>query len=200
MMTVMGLTGYENQLFVITHSNITLRKLAEIKLESLAQQDPLTGLANRRHFHSYMDLEWNRCRRDQTPISLIMFDIDHFKSINDTYGHTTGDVCLTTVANVIGTFARRPYDLAVRWGGEEFILALAGTTHPTALQIADQIRVTIEQLDCSDYGHCTVSAGVASAIPVAGDYSGLIQQVDEALYSAKETGRNKVVSFEELHH
>lgn len=197
MMTITALTGYENELFVITHSNITLRKLAELKVESLAQQDPLTGLSNRRHFESHLEIEWHRSRRERTPISFIMIDIDHFKTINDQYGHAIGDICLNAVASVVGSSARRASDLAVRWGGEEFVLILSNTNKQAAIEVADQIRLKVEQLKSPEFGSCTVSAGVSSAIPEGEDYSGIIQLADKALYSAKETGRNKVVSLPE---
>jgi len=197
MMTIAALKGYGNELFVITHSNITLRKLAELKVESLAQRDPLTGLSNRRHFENHLDIEWHRSRRERTPISFIMIDIDHFKSINDKYGHFIGDMCLKAVATVVGSSARRASDLAVRWGGEEFVLILANTNRQAAIEIANQIRMSVEQLKSPDFGNCTVSAGLSSAIPEGDDYGGIMKLADKALYMAKETGRNKVFSFSE---
>ena len=147
MMTITGLTGDQKEFFVITHSNITLRKLAEEKVESLAQLDPLTGLSNRRHFESHLEIEWHRSRREQTPISFVMVDIDHFKAINDHHGHAIGDACLNAVAQVVKNHARRATDLAVRWGGEEFILILANTNLQSALEIANQIRLAVEELN-----------------------------------------------------
>lgn len=195
MMTIMALTGYENALFVITHINITLRKLAEEKVELLARHDPLTGLANRRHFDNHLNTEWHRSRREGLHLSAIMIDIDHFKAINDKHGHAIGDLCLNAVASVISQFARRATDLPVRWGGEEFILVLADTPLASALAVAEQIRLAVAQLQSPDFGGCTISAGVAAVIPDGDAYDIVIKQADKALYRAKETGRNRVVSF-----
>jgi diguanylate cyclase (GGDEF)-like protein len=195
MMNIVGMVGYENEIFVITHSNITQRKLIEEQVELLSLIDPLTGLSNRRHFENFLLSEWHRNQREQTSISLIMIDIDYFKALNDNYGHLIGDKCLKAVASIISQFARRPSDLAVRWGGEEFILVMGNTTSESVFEIASQIRLAVEMLNSSEFGRCTVSAGVSSIIPDDEDHYRLIKEADAALYMAKESGRNKLAVF-----
>jgi len=194
-MTVVNMVGYENQLFVITHSNITERKLFEEQVELLSLHDPLTGLSNRRHFESFINTEWNRNEREQTPVSLIIIDIDNFKALNDKHGHINGDNCIKAIASIVGNAARRSGDLAVRWGGEEFILILGNTTNQAAVEIANHIRLSVEQLRSNEYGNCSVSLGLTSIIPNNKDQNRLIKEADAALYFAKETGRNRLVNF-----
>ena len=114
------LQGGSRSLLVISHHNVTQRKLAEERAEHLARHDALTGLPNRLHFAERLENEWRRSLRERTPISLVMLDVDHFKDYNDEFGHPTGDRCLKDVGRVLTTFSNRASDIAVRYGGEEF--------------------------------------------------------------------------------
>lgn len=196
MMRAAPLHGDSGNLFVISHHNITQRKLAEEQVKYLSMHDSLTGLANRRHFNQFLNNEWRRGARNRSPLSFIMFDLDHFKAYNDELGHLAGDQCLIKVAQVFQAAAGRPGDLAVRYGGEEFGLLLEDTGLNDSAKVADAARQKIYELDLFYRGtnRVTVSAGVASAIP-DGEQSEivLIREADEALYRAKQQGRNRIV-------
>lgn len=195
MMRIAPVRGNGGNLFVISHRNITKRKLAEQKAESLSLQDSLTGLANRRHLDRFLSHEWQRGLRYRSPVSLVMLDIDHFKAFNDRFGHLAGDQCLCRVGHALQGFARRPGDLAARYGGEEFALILGETSMAEAHKTAEAIRREIGALDFSDAGipKVSISAGVASAIPEAGQpETVLVREADKALYYAKQAGRNRV--------
>ncbi len=194
MMQMKPLSVSNEPLYVISHLNITQRKLAERHAESLSIRDPLTGLSNRRHFESFFVAEWQRCLREQTSISLVIFDIDHFKDINDRFGHGIGDDCLVRVADIIRDASRRAGDIAVRWGGEEFILLLGNTTQEGAMKIAEDVRLQVLQLPDVNGVKLTLSAGVASTVPNGAIDHRLLSLADDALYQAKRTGRNKVLS------
>lgn len=189
--------------FVNVVRDISDRRRAEDKLneaflmvESLASVDGLTGLANRRRFDETLEQEWHRAQRDQTPLSLLMIDVDHFKLYNDLYGHLAGDDCLRQIAQTVRTLAHRPADLSARYGGEEFAVILPGNGQPGALEIATRICHVIEQLriphaDCP-WGVVTLSIGVATCFPVTGlEHSLVVQAADAALYRAKRSGRNR---------
>lgn len=195
LMNVVGLTGYTDELFVIIHSDITQRKLAEQQVERLSLLDPLTGLANRRHLMQFLPSEWQRSRREETPISLILMDIDDFKKINDQHGHVAGDECLKQIAELVQRCARRPGDLAVRWGGEEFMLVLGHTDSDTALAIATELLLTVRRTESAKHFRRTISLGVSTARPSGDDYEDLIQQADSALYQAKKAGKNQVLRY-----
>lgn len=173
-------------------------KLAN-ELEQLSMVDSLTGLANRRHFDEVLTREWGRCKREQKSIALVFLDVDKFKPYNDYYGHQRGDDCLRQLARVFSNGARRPSDLAVRYGGEEFIVLLPETGELAARQIAEALvrDVAAQGLPhaTSDVSNVvTVSAGVAVLIPEEGvnNQTQLIELADEALYRAKQEGRNCV--------
>jgi diguanylate cyclase (GGDEF)-like protein len=195
MMRVAPLQGGATGQFVISHHNITQRKLAEQQSEYLSLHDPLTGLANRRQFNQFLDSEWRRNARNRTPLGFIMFDLDHFKDYNDELGHLAGDQCLVNVAQVLQAHSGRPGDLAVRYGGEEFALLLGNTGTGESVQLAEAIRNRIYELDMRYRGtlRVTISAGVAAAIP--GDEQtamSLVREADDALYRAKQMGRNRI--------
>lgn len=167
-------------------------------MQRLATLDGLTGLPNRRRFDEYLDQEWRRLRREQVPLSLILCDIDFFKLYNDTYGHQAGDTCLISVASAIAQAVKRPADLVARYGGEEFAVILPNTTQNGALQVAEAIRVAVQDLKIvhshslvSQY--VTLSLGVATMVPDC-DTSPeiLLKAADEALYQAKALGRDRV--------
>jgi len=198
LMQMHQLAGQETSLYVISHLNITQRKLAEDEAEYLSTHDPLTGLYNRRHFENFFASEWHRNLRNRTPISLVMFDLDHFKQLNDQLGHVHGDDCLLRVAHIIRDAARRADDIAVRWGGEEFILLLGNTAVEAAMSIAEGVRLQVQNLPPVNGVKVTISAGIASAIPDGPVNHNLISIADKALYQAKQNGRNAVVSADML--
>ncbi|MBW8801043.1 MAG: diguanylate cyclase [Streptomyces sp.] len=169
---------------------------ANEQLELLATTDPLTGLANRRHFTEALDLEWRRAVRPDSSLAIAMLDIDHFKLFNDHYGHPAGDECLRRVAHAIKDSVRDT-DMVARYGGEEFIVVLPTTSMTDALMVAGRIRRAVEKLalphELTEPGIVTVSVGVAGGPPsVAETAEQLIKIADDALYEAKRAGRNRV--------
>jgi diguanylate cyclase (GGDEF)-like protein len=185
--------------FVISHHNITKRKLAEEQVNHLAMHDPLTGLANRRYFTEKLDREIRRSIRNQTMISLIALDVDYFKEYNDEFGHFAGDQCLENVAQTLLSFARRPSDLAARLGGDEFFLLLGDTNFAESQKVADEILIAINDLKIiyGDSKQVTASMGVASMIPHQIQHEEfLLQEADKALYRAKLGGRNRVIHIQ----
>ena len=165
------------------------------KLEQLSRTDPLTGLANRRRFMMVLEHAFGHSLRAAIPLSLVMLDIDHFKKINDTYGHQGGDEVLVAVA---GLLRPEPGDdiLAARYGGEEFALILPDTALETAGRGAERLRRQIENLTFSGHLsslHLTASFGVAALPhPAITTMDQLIREADKALYRAKHGGRNRV--------
>lgn len=168
-------------------------------LNELAQRDGLTGLYNRRIFDDYIQRVWRQARRDQASVEIIFIDIDHFKVYNDLHGHQAGDDCLRRVALTISRSAKRPFDFSARYGGEEFVLVLYGPPDDYARMLPEQLRKDIIDLAIHHEGShvaptITVSVGVALADPSSGrSLTGAIQAADEALYEAKQGGRNRVV-------
>lgn len=167
------------------------------RLDRLSRQDALTGLANRRHFDEEMQQEWRRATRQQSSLAVLMIDIDHFKHYNDTLGHVNGDSCLRRVAGLIATHTRRPGDLAVRYGGEEFLLLFPETDRDTACQQAERLLASlrearIPQAPGLPREFVSISVGVAVAIPGVSMLSPgeLICAADDALYEAKHAGRD----------
>jgi diguanylate cyclase (GGDEF)-like protein len=182
-------------------------KVEKEKAEQLAQSllaistlDGLTGIPNRRHFDSVIAKEWNRATRAGTPVSLIMCDIDHFKTYNDNYGHQKGDNCLIQIATLLQDHARRDGDLAARYGGEEFVIVLPTTSLDSAREVAEQMRKGIENLGIahrySDTNNIvTASFGVSTMVPQRDQQPRLlIARADKAMYAAKQAGRNRVVA------
>ena len=181
--------------------DISDRKQLEQELEALAMRDGLTGLANRRSFDEALERSWRQTLRQGGEMALLLLDLDNFKQFNDLYGHQAGDDCLRTVAKALGEFARRPADLACRYGGEEFTLILGDAEPAAATQIAESIRSSIAALGVphagnADRGYVTVSVGVATAVARIGGSirmpESLLQAADHALYKAKTAGRNRV--------
>jgi diguanylate cyclase (GGDEF)-like protein len=174
-----------------------LEERALTSLVDLAMRDPLTGAYNRRHLEELLKNELAFAARQGTSLSLVLVDIDHFKRVNDTYGHRAGDVVLQLVATSIQRVLR-PYDVLCRFGGEEFVVVARDTTPRNAEILAERIRRRVETLPLEVGGRkfrVTVSAGVVTAAPDAEDLDmeGLIEAVDAAMYRAKRAGRNRVV-------
>jgi diguanylate cyclase (GGDEF)-like protein/PAS domain S-box-containing protein len=168
----------------------TERVQIEERLKQLATTDTLTGICNRRHFDEVLASEIDRAARFSSPLSLILFDIDHFKRINDTFGHQAGDRVLTQLAVVVGNTIRT-VDLFARWGGEEFVVLLPGSDLNAGRLLAEKLRMAIEKQAFSDVGQVTCSFGVAEYVP--GDsMDALMKKVDRCLYHAKASGRNRV--------
>lgn len=180
----------------LIESERDLRK-ANSALERLSQLDPLTNTANRRRFDIALDQAGRRAVRQQRPVSLLIIDIDHFKGINDVHGHSYGDVCLVSVARVLGQQAQRPYDLLARYGGDEFLLLLPDTGSAGATAVADRVHKTIAALGLENQasgtgGHLTVSIGLGvSDSQFNTGAAGLVDLADRALYEAKRRGRNQ---------
>lgn len=174
-------------------------------LEDLAERDGLTGLYNRRAYSGHMERIWRQSQRDQTELTVMLIDIDHFKAFNDLYGHQAGDDALKRVAEVIALAAQRPLDFAARFGGEEFSLVLYGQASEFSRALSEQIREQVMRLAIahaqSSTGAClTVSIGVCMLMPGAErSLTGAVQMADEALYQAKDEGRNRVVVKESRH-
>jgi len=175
------------------------RKLEEAnrELERLSQLDGLTGIANRRSFDATLDREWRRAVRERTWISLLLADLDHFKTFNDTYGHLHGDDALRKAAAVLKDAARRVTDLVARYGGEEFAILLPGAGPDAAAQVAERARTGLEALALAEAGTgaappVTVSIGAASARGPGQQLTEFFGAADQALYRAKRLGRNRV--------
>lgn len=173
-------------------------------LQRLMNSDGLTGLSNRRHFDEYLEMEWRRSLREQSQLSLLMIDVDYFKSYNDTFGHVAGDEALRQVAGAIREGCSRSSDLAARYGGEEFAMVLPGTSPGGARLLAEKVRRTVESLQISHDqprpgSHLTVSIGVSTLVPGGGGqtFRVLIEMADQALYQAKNNGRNQVGLMEQ---
>ena len=176
-----------------------LQILSQIRtIERLGLIDPLTNIRNRRSFNDRLTTEWRRCLREKLPLSFLMVDVDKFKNYNDTYGHPQGDTLLKSLAMVFESLARRPADIVARLGGEEFGLLLPETGLKPALEIAENIRSSVEELrimtaDRKTETRTTVSIGAASCIPTENMLSEeLVSRADEFLYQAKKSGRNRV--------
>jgi diguanylate cyclase (GGDEF)-like protein len=196
-------TGIPPGILIIVR-DIAERKCAEELLlqayqavERLAVVDPLTGLANRRRFDEYLNAEWHRAMREQTPLSLLMFDADHFKLYNDSYGHLRGDSCLKQIAETSLDVAARTGDLVARYGGEEFAALLPGTGNEGALKLAidlcEALRTRALPHVANPAGIVTVSVGCATMIPQLNqETASLIEMADKALYTAKSQGRDRI--------
>jgi diguanylate cyclase (GGDEF)-like protein len=170
---------------------------ARRKLEHTAVTDELTGLRNRRYIMGQLEKEYQRAVRTGAPLSLILFDIDHFKKVNDTYGHAFGDRVLQAAAREMEA-SLRSYDLLGRIGGEEFLIASPGSTLDDAARLAERIRRRIDETpltDGQDTVRVTVSAGVTSLGEQDAKAEMLLARADEAMYLAKQEGRDRVVSL-----
>lgn len=169
------------------------------KLEEYSYKDGLTGVANRRMFDTVMNENWGHAIRNQSPLSVILIDIDKFKQYNDLHGHLQGDECLKRIASLLDKTAQRPRDFVARFGGEEFIIVLPETDTEAAIKVADRFRQLLlrEQIPHGDSALSelvTVSMGIGTITPARGDsISEFLDQVDQRLYKAKRDGRDRMV-------
>ena len=183
-------------IYDVTGVAVNKRQLesANTKLQELALRDGLTGLLNRRYWESCLEREFARHQRYDNPVSLVIFDIDHFKRVNDTYGHQPGDEVIRATARITSQLVRET-DFAGRYGGEEFVVLLPGTTLDGAAQFAERLRSTIERQQLDYQGSpltFTISLGVATLADDMAGYQALLERADKALYQSKEGGRNQV--------
>ncbi|MFY0991288.1 PAS domain-containing protein [Halomonas sp. C05BenzN] len=176
--------------YIATFFDISRQKELESRLEYLALYDPLTETANRRHIEPLMEHEARRASRYGNPCSLVMLDLDHFKSVNDTFGHDLGDEILR---RVVATLEERLRDTDVlgRWGGEEFIVLLPDTNGDHAKEVAEQLRLRVERTEMPKAGRVTISLGVSEYHPEE-SIKDWVKRADDAMYSAKKAGRNRV--------
>lgn len=185
---------------VISHQNITERKIIEEQILNLSRIDGLTNIPNRRRFDEFFEDEWRRCARLNFPITLALMDIDHFKLLNDYYGHQAGDECLIKIGAVLSKLGNRPSDLVARYGGEEFSLVFGNTTIEQSLVIINKLMNDILNLKIPNKQSptkpiVTVSVGLAMMNPNRQNKGkNLISMADQRLYLAKEKGRNRVIS------
>jgi diguanylate cyclase (GGDEF)-like protein/PAS domain S-box-containing protein len=170
---------------------------ANSELEHLSRTDRLTQLNNRGYWEECLIQEFSRYKRYQTTCSVVMFDIDHFKKVNDTYGHQAGDEVIRVVSKVLRDNLRKT-DIAGRYGGEEFGIILGNTTAKSAHIFCERIREQVEALEVVHENRrirFTVSLGISQASDKASDYKNWLEQADQALYSSKEGGRNRTTIF-----
>ncbi len=178
--------------FIVLSRDITERKRLEVALQQQATTDGLTGLVNRRHFLALAQDELKRARRFRHPLAITLIDIDHFKLINDSYGHAVGDQALLRVANIFQTHLRE-IDIAARLGGDEFVLLLPEADHQQAYQATERIRQALADtpLDCGALRMTlNISAGIAALTLADGSFDALLGRADHALYQAKADGRS----------
>lgn len=203
MMRISAMQVKGQPLFLVSHTNITGRKLAEEEVAALSMTDPLTQLANRRKLSLFLQDEWARAARQKTCFSVVVIDVDYFKRLNDSLGHSAGDECLLAISKVLMNYTHRPSDLAARFGGEEFVLVLGDTTLAEAMAISELVRSAVMGLNIR-FGNnqlLTVSIGVSEVQPVKHkkistiDETNLLGEADQALYAAKANGRNRVEQF-----
>ena len=174
---------------VSTHNKLKRR---EEEIRALSLTDRLTGIANRRQLDEVLAAEYARARRYGANLAMVMADIDHFKSVNDEFGHNVGDTVIRTFARIIREQVRET-DLAARFGGEEFVVLMPGTDADGAFQYADRIRTQFERETIPPIARpVTASFGITTLEP-ADTVVSLFKRADQALYEAKDSGRNRVV-------
>jgi len=186
---MIGVMGISRDITAQKRAEEELRRVHKL-LEQRANTDTLTGLFNRLKFDEMLETEMTRAQRYGTPLSLIMFDLDHFKTVNDTYGHHTGDVVLKNISRLV-TEHIRLHDVLARWGGEEFMILVPNSTGEQARQLAEKMRELISRTVLQPGASITCSFGVTELTP-ADTFESFTKRVDVALYRAKERGRNRV--------
>jgi diguanylate cyclase (GGDEF)-like protein len=196
--------GLEHKTYELNAKIVELEELQQQleeknkQLKAISNLDGLTGISNRRYFNEILDKEWFRNLRDRKKMSILMMDIDHFKSFNDTYGHTAGDDALKNVAETISQTLKRRSDTLSRYGGEEFVAILPDTDKKGAIDLAERIILAITGLGIRNESSpvknaLTLSIGVSTMIPEKGQLPmTIVSKADDALYMAKGNGRNRV--------
>jgi len=200
----LGAVDYIHKPFVDVVVNLRvgvhLRLIEQMQfIENISLTDGLTGIGNRRSFDQVVKAKWNHARRVKDHFSMLMLDIDKFKLFNDTYGHLKGDICLRTIAGVIGDSLDRGSDNVFRWGGEEFAVLLSSTPAEGAMMVAERIRKNVAATPIQyedNTTSVTISIGVGSIVPPDTGFEEAFAEfsasIDRALYRAKENGRNRV--------
>lgn len=181
--------GFILNLIVIILTLFIFKKHIYDDLKVSAIHDPLTKAYNRRYFNEYMDNEILRGQRKDKVFCLIMLDIDYFKNVNDTYGHVTGDYVLTTLVEIVNQSIRR-YDVLARIGGEEFTILLPDTTRDSAFDLAERVRINVEEYQFKGIHPLTISLGVVE-LEKSDDGTRMLERADAAMYKAKNSGRNR---------
>lgn len=196
----LALAASRDQLVELVEQRTAELRAANVRLEALTRFDPLTGLANRRHFDELKSIEFNRAQRRQQPLSVLMCDIDYFKLYNDTHGHAGGDACLSNVAKIMSGVFTRSGELVARLGGEEFAVLLPGFNLAQAHQAAERLHRALAEAQLP-HGASPVSPFMTLSIGVAEldlltmeRFDHLLQRADQALYRAKSQGRARSVS------
>ena len=188
---------FEKVMAISDQYQASLRE-ATTRLERMARVDSLTGLANRRDMVEHLDVELVRARRQQRPFSVILFDIDDFKKVNDHFGHQSGDQTLVAVAALVKTLLRRT-DLCARWGGEEFLILCPETAGEEALVVAEKCRAEVAALVVSSTGgpiSVTLSGGVGVFRNESAGWEPVVARADAGLYRAKVAGKNRIAGLE----
>jgi len=179
----------QDTLYLISLIDITYLQEEKLKARYEATHDELTGCYNRAKFNEIFDVEYHRADRYQRPLSIAIIDIDHFKNINDIYGHTAGDEVLKTLVDICKKYTRKT-DFFARWGGEEFVLLMSETSLNEAKEVCEHLRKKIEKTKFNNSIYLTVSIGL-SQMKYQESKEELFQRTDELLYNAKRNGRNK---------
>lgn len=198
-------TPVDNQELVVRVKNMLKIKDLRDKLKTLSTTDELTGLHNRRYLLERMEQEISRAKRYSTPLSLLLFDLDFFKVVNDIYGYEWGDVLLRSIADKLKQLIRKE-DIITRYGDEEFIVVLPNTSEDNAFLFAERFRKDIEKMEFIPAGEeerhpITISGGIATfpCLPdTEEDANTIIRYAEHALYNAKKRGKNKIVQFSHL--
>ncbi len=198
-------TPVDNQELVVRVKNMLKIKELRDKLKTLSTTDELTGLHNRRYLLERMEQEISRAKRYTTPLSLLLFDLDFFKVVNDIYGYEWGDVLLRSIADKLKQLIRKE-DILTRYGDEEFIVVLPNTSEDNAFLFAERFRKDIEKMEFIPAGEeerhpITISGGIATfpCLPdTEEDANTIIRYAEHALYNAKKRGKNKIVQFSHL--
>jgi diguanylate cyclase (GGDEF)-like protein len=180
------------------HRSLRMQFSQSLLLQQLLSTDSLTGIANRRRFDGALKREWRRCRRAGAPLSLLMIDVDYFKSYNDKFGHHRGDDCLRQVARLLVGGVKRPGDLLARFGGEEFVCLLPEVGLAGARAVAHRLVAMVQGAGIAHPGspslRLTISIGVAAASDLQDEPETLFALADKLLYSAKSAGRDQVMA------
>ena len=194
-LSIMPLRNHDGKVshFVAIERDVSVQKVLQQQLAEQAERDPLTGLYNRRRFFEKTALSWNAYVESKEAFAILDFDIDFFKSVNDTYGHDTGDIVLQHIAHLLQSVCTEE-DLVARIGGEEFSMILSHVTLEQALNVAERIRTTIENTPInlpSGPLKVTISIGIAVVDPRDKTTDSVLKRADLALYQSKHSGRNR---------